>query len=182
MKIYTRKGDEGKTSLIGGTRVSKGHYRIEAYGTVDELNSNLGVVRSFVEDKAGITALLMTIQNDLFNIGSLLAADPEKNKMELPGIEDSDVEKLEASIDSMNDELDELKAFIIPAGHIAVAQCHVARTVCRRAERAVVVLDEQEGVDPVLLKYLNRLSDLLFVLARKIGKDFGIAEVTWTTR
>lgn len=182
MKIYTRTGDQGKTSLIGGTRVSKGHHRIEAYGTVDELNSHIGIVHSFLKKSDPQWKLIEEIQNDLFVMGSTLAADPEKSRMELPELESGDVSKLEDAIDAMNEDLEPLKAFILPGGHLSVAQCHVARCVCRRAERCVVVLQEQEVANALLLEYLNRLSDYLFVLARKIGKDFDVQEVAWQPR
>ena len=182
MKLYTRKGDRGDTSLIGGTRVSKGHLRIESYGSVDELNSHLGVVQSYLNHSDSLHEFLGDIQNDLFVMGSILAADPEKSRMELPSLENKAILNMEQQIDGMNEELEELRAFILPAGNTAVAQCHVARTVCRRAERTVVSLNEIAEVPAIIIEYLNRLSDFLFVLARKIGKDFGIKEVTWQAK
>lgn len=182
MKIYTKKGDKGKTSLIGGTRVSKAHLRIDAYGTVDELNSHIGVVQSGLNPADDQHALLAAVQHELFVMGSLLAADPEKNRMELPKLHAQDVTRLEQAIDVMNESLPELRAFILPAGHTDVAHCHVARCVCRRAERAVVRLAADAPVEPVILEYLNRLSDYLFVLARKIAADRGVKEVEWRPR
>lgn len=185
MKIYTKKGDRGETSLIGGTRVPKSHVRIVAYGTVDELNAHIGVVRGGLPVDGAEAEFLGDIQNELFVIGGLLAADPVKNRMELPQLDKASIGRMEGAIDGMNEALEELRAFILPAGHVAVAQCHVARTVCRRAERAVVRLDEasgEHGVDPLILEYLNRLSDYLFVLARKIAHDLGVTEVPWAPR
>jgi cob(I)alamin adenosyltransferase len=181
MKIYTRKGDDGKTSLIGGTRVLKSSLRIDAYGTVDELNSFIGWVRDLclrTEHKE----ILLEIQDRLFTIGSLLAADPEKSKMELPRLKEDDITFLEKCIDHMNDELPEMKSFILPGGHPAVSCCHVARCVCRRAERATVLLSENDTVDGIIIKYLNRLSDYLFVLARILIKDFKVEETPWKAR
>ena len=181
MKIYTKKGDQGSTGLIGGTRVSKGDVRIEAYGTVDELNSYIGLISTLAIDLRYV-AQLQEIQDRLFTIGSHLAADPEKSKMQLPDLTESDVEKLEHWMDVMDEALPALTAFILPGGHQISAHTHVARCICRRAERMAVSLDELEGVDALVLTYLNRLSDFLFVLARKISLDNGTAEHTWTPR
>lgn len=181
MKIYTRKGDQGKTSLIGGTRVHKHHIRIEAYGTVDELNSWLGVIRDYIKDEH-ISALLKEVQDRLFTAGSALAADPEHSKMVLPDLLDADVEKLEEEMDRMNEHLPELKNFILPGGHLAASYCHVARCVCRRAERLTVELAEQEAVDGLVIRYLNRLSDYLFVLARFMAHQDGADEIVWNPR
>lgn len=178
MKIYTRKGDEGQTSLIGGTRVSKAHLRIETYGTVDELNSSLGMLRDLI-NKDSYTKNIVLIQDRLFTIGSLLAADPEKSKMKLPEINDEDITLLENEMDAMDQQLPEMKHFILPGGHPAVSYCHVTRCVCRRAERLVVLLNENAPVEPKILKYLNRLSDYLFVLARMLGKEFNAEETPW---
>jgi len=168
MKIYTKKGDDGTTGLIGGTRVNKFDLRIECYGTVDELNANIGIgMLNDLQQDESIKTILKNIQDLLFNMGSTLAADPEKNKMELPGIETTDVEFLEKHMDEMTAELPELKHFIIPGGHVAVSAAHIARCVCRRAERLVVHLSKKDKVEPVLIQYLNRLSDYLFVLGRK---------------
>lgn len=181
MKIYTRKGDEGETSLIGGTRVSKAHLRIDSYGTVDELNSSIGMLRDLI-DRPAYSTLLIEIQDRLFTIGSLLAADPEKSKMKLPEINDTDIELLEKEMDRMDALLPEMKHFVLPGGHQAVSWCHVTRCVCRRAERLVVLLNETAPVDPRILKYLNRLSDYLFVLARMLGKEFNAQETPWLPR
>jgi cob(I)alamin adenosyltransferase len=178
LKIYTKKGDSGKTSLIGGTRVSKNHIRIEAYGTVDELNSWIGLLRDESKDKRA-KEVFINIQNNLFNIGSLLAADPKKNKMKLPLISEQDVLLLEKEIDKMNESLPPIKNFLLPGGHVSVSHCHIARCVCRRAERNVVALDTASNVEPVIVKYLNRLSDYLFVLSRKLAADFKAKEVPW---
>ena len=181
MKIYTKKGDQGSTGLIGGTRVSKGDVRIEAYGTVDELNSYIGLISTMPIDNLYILQL-QEIQDRLFTIGSHLAADPEKSKMQLPDLLEVDVEKLENWMDAMDEALAPLTAFILPGGHAIIAHTHVARCICRRAERMAVVLDELEGVEALVLTYLNRLSDYLFVLSRKISLDLGTSEHTWTPR
>jgi cob(I)alamin adenosyltransferase len=178
-KIYTRTGDKGTTSLFGGARVSKAHIRIESYGTIDELNSYLGLVRDVADES--YRDLLKSIQDRLFVIGSNLASDPAKD-LPVPDILESDVEFLEKEIDRMNEGLPELKHFILPGGHSSVSFCHIARTVCRRAERLVVLLSEREKVDPILIRYLNRLSDFLFVFARQLGQDAGIEEVKWMPR
>lgn len=181
MKIYTKKGDQGSTGLIGGTRVSKGDVRIEAYGTIDELNSYIGLITTLEIDMR-YSAQLQEIQDRLFTIGSHLAADPEKSKMQLPDLLESDIEKLEHWMDTMDAALPALTAFILPGGHSASAHTHVARCICRRAERMAVTLDELEAVEAVVLAYLNRLSDYLFVLARKINHDNGAKEHTWSPR
>jgi cob(I)alamin adenosyltransferase len=181
MKIYTRKGDTGTTQLIGGTRVPKYHLRIEAYGTVDELNSWIGLVRDSVK-KEQTNSLLKEIQDRLFTVGSLLASDPESSRMKVPGLNEQDVELLEKEIDEMDLVLPELKTFILPGGSAANAMCHIARCVCRRAERLVVQLNESEKVEPLVIKYLNRLSDYLFMLSRKISFDEKSEEVPWKPR
>lgn len=181
MKIYTKKGDQGSTGLIGGTRVSKGDVRIEAYGTVDELNSYIGLISTMPIDNLYILQL-QEIQDRLFTIGSHLAADPEKSKMQLPDLLEVNVEKLENWMDAMDEALAPLTAFILPGGHAIIAHTHVARCICRRAERMAVILDELEGVEALVLTYLNRLSDYLFMLSRKISLDLGISEHTWTPR
>ena len=181
MKIYTKKGDQGSTGLIGGTRVSKGDVRIEAYGTVDELNSYIGLISTMPIDNLYILQL-QEIQDRLLTIGSHLAADPEKSKMQLPDLLEVDVEKLENWMDAMDEALAPLTAFILPGGHAIIAHTHVARCICRRAERMAVILDELEGVEALVLTYLNRLSDYLFMLSRKISLDLGISEHTWTPR
>jgi len=178
MKIYTKKGDKGKTGLIGGTRVEKHNIRIEAYGTVDELNSHLGILR----DRA-VSAVfkeeLIFIQDRLFTLGSLLAADPDKSKMELPEVHEADITRLEKSIDQMETELEPMKFFVLPGGHETVSFCHVARCVCRRAERRVCELDEKAPQNPIITAFLNRLSDYLFVYSRFISKKLGAEEIPW---
>lgn len=180
-KIYTKTGDKGQTSLIGGTRLPKHHIRIEAYGTVDELNSHIGLVRDQQID-GNSKNILVEIQDRLFTIGSLLAADPEKNKMKLPQVSEEDIVLLEKEIDKMNETLPEMKQFVLPGGHTTVSFCHIARCVCRRAERAVLRLAENETVDEILYKYLNRLSDYLFVLSRKFTQDLQAEEIPWKPR
>ena len=177
MKIYTRKGDAGTTSLIGGTQVAKFHYRIAAYGSADELNAQVAVVRDAIEDEA-IRDFLYTVQNNLFVIGSVLASDG-RNQMQLPEIGEADVEKLEHEIDNMEQSLPPLRNFILPGGHPLISSCHVARTVCRRTERKTVQLNENERVNPLIITYLNRLSDYFFVLARLMSQKLGVEEVTW---
>ncbi len=180
-KIYTKTGDKGETSILGGVRLPKHHIRIESYGNVDELNSYIGLLRdSNLDERSTIT--LLEIQDRLFTIGSHLAADPEKNKMELPKILETDIEFLEKEIDWMNETLPEMKSFVLPGGHITVSHCHVARCICRRAERGVLRLAENEQVEPIIYKYLNRLSDYLFVLSRKISHDLNAVETPWKPR
>jgi len=178
MKVYTKGGDKGQTSLIGGTRVPKNHIRIEAYGTVDELNSWLGVLRdqSISEEQ---TVLLIVVQERLFTIGSHLANDAENSKMALPELFASDIKLLEDAIDSMDAALPPMRNFILPGGHTTVSYCHVARCVCRRAERHVIHLSEEVEIDPHIIQYLNRLSDFLFVLSRKLSLDLSAKEVPW---
>ena len=179
-KIYTKTGDKGETSLFGGQRLPKSHLRIESYGTVDELNSYIGLVRDHIEE-AELRELLKSIQDRLFALGANLASDPSKS-MTVPDILVSDIELLEKEIDRMNEKLPELKNFILPGGHPVVSYTHVARCVCRRAERLVVALSLDGEVDSILIQYLNRLSDYLFVLARYLGMLLGAEEVTWKTR
>jgi len=181
MKIYTKTGDKGYTSLIGGTRVPKHHLRIESYGTVDELNSYIGLIREqdiATHDKQ----ILKEIQDRLFTIGSSLASDPEKSKMIIPDLHQADIELLEKEMDAMNEKLPELRHFILPGGNNAVSFCHIARCVCRRAERLAVNLSAESTVEEKVNIYLNRLSDYLFVLARKIGNDQNIPENQWIPR
>ena len=182
-RVYTKTGDKGTTALIGGARVGKDHIRIEAYGTVDELNSVLGLVTDQLGD-AEINDWILEIQDRLFTIGSSLATDPGKTpKMKLPDLYDSDIEWLEQKIDLMDDELPQMKSFILPGGHVAASQAHVARCVCRRAERLCVHMqNNEEFVAEDVLKYLNRLSDFLFVLARYIVFKNGGKEIPWRPR
>jgi cob(I)alamin adenosyltransferase len=180
-KIYTKTGDKGQTSLIGGTRLPKYHLRIEAYGTVDELNSHVGLLRDVVEDK-NTYELLISIQDRLFTIGSHLAADPLKNKMPLPPIFETDIEQLEKAIDTINDIVPEMKSFVLPGGHVHVSYCHIARCVCRRAERAVLRLSEHEQVEEIHSKYLNRLSDYLFMLSRWFTLTLKANEIPWKAK
>jgi cob(I)alamin adenosyltransferase len=180
-KIYTRKGDTGTTQLIGGNRVPKHHLRIETYGTVDELNSWVGVIRDSVSDDAS-RKTLYEIQDRLFTIGSMLATQPGYDKMKLPELTQTDVEVLEHEIDRMNETLPEMKSFLLPGGHIGNSFGHVARCVCRRAERLVSQLNEDEPVTPMVLQYLNRLSDYLFVLSRWVSKLNNAEEVPWKPR
>lgn len=182
MKIYTKTGDKGQTGLIGGRRVSKADLRIDAYGTIDELNSWIGLVRDQpVNDSR--KALLKEIQDSLFTIGAELATDPVKRpKQALPAIQLTDVTLLETSMDDMDTELPELRAFVLPGGHESVSFCHLARTVCRRAERLVISLSDTSMVDPLVIQYLNRLSDYLFVLSRKMAQDLQVDEVVWKPR
>ncbi|WCT10938.1 cob(I)yrinic acid a,c-diamide adenosyltransferase [Mucilaginibacter jinjuensis] len=181
MKIYTKTGDKGFTSLIGGTRVPKHHIRIESYGTVDELNSYIGLIRD-QEITQHDKNMLKEIQDRLFTIGSSLAADPERSKMIIPDLNVEDIELLEQEMDKMNEILPELKHFILPGGSTAISFCHVARCVCRRAERLSVELSTESEVDEKVNIYLNRLSDYLFVLARKIGYEHQIPENEWIPR
>lgn len=181
MKIYTKKGDTGTTQLIGGNRVPKHHIRIEAYGTVDELNSWIGAVRDSFSDKATIETLSI-IQDHLFTMGSMLATQPGYDKMQLPSITAGDVTMLEDEIDRMNDSLPEMKNFILPGGHQANSFCHIARCVCRRAERNVTLLNENETVQPEVIQYLNRLSDYLFTVARWISLKLNTPEIPWKPR
>lgn len=177
MKVYTKKGDKGETSLIGGKRVSKAHARIEAYGTIDELNSFVGLVRDYCSDKAQ-NELLYKIQNTLFVVGSNLASTPD-SKMEIPDLKSKEIEELENAIDDMELKLPALKNFVLPGGHPSVSHAHVARCVCRRAERLCVLLSDQESIDDSIIPYLNRLSDYFFVLSRKLSYDNDAEEVLW---
>lgn len=181
MKLYTKTGDKGTTALIGGTRVSKSDLRIEAYGTVDELNSYIGLVRDQAVNQVRAD-VLKEVQDRLFTIGSLLATDPVKSKMKTPDLHEEDVELLENEIDSMTEAVPPLRAFVLPGGHQSVSFCHVARCVCRRAERLAIHLQELSPVDDLIIKYLNRLSDYLFALCRKMTQELGAEEVTWQPR
>lgn len=179
MKIYTRKGDQGETSLMGGTRISKAELRIEAYGTVDELNSCLGLVRDHAQNQVE-NPLLERIQNQLFTIGSNLAAEPGR-ELPLPQMEKGAAAALEEAMDALDAQLTPLRNFILPGGDRTASFCHLARCVARRAERRVVALAGQEEVDPELIRYLNRLSDYLFVLARFYTHTHGGTETPWKT-
>jgi cob(I)alamin adenosyltransferase len=182
-KIYTKTGDKGKTSLIGGTKVPKSHIRIDSYGTVDELNSFIGLVSDQLNDERTKQAL-KEIQDRLFTIGSSLACDPDKEPlMKIPDLKEEDVTNLEKEMDAMNEVLSPMKNFILPGGHVAVSTAHVARCVCRRAERICVNMVEHDiFVGALVIKYLNRLSDYLFVLARYIGHLFNAEEIAWKPR
>jgi cob(I)alamin adenosyltransferase len=181
MKIYTKTGDSGTTSLFGGKRVSKAHLRIEAYGTVDEFNSFIGLLRD-QEINQKRSGFLKVIQDRLFTIGATLASEPGKENLNRPDLHLEDLETLEKEIDLMEENLPTLRNFILPGGHQSVSFCHLARTVCRRAERCVIALMELEPIDEILIKYLNRLSDYLFVLGRLMAQELGIEEVTWKPR
>ncbi len=181
MKVYTKTGDNGTTALFGGARVSKNHIRIESYGTVDELNSYIGLIRDSLNDNQ-LRKILKEIQDRLFTTGAILATDPNKKNAKTPDLSESDVALLENEIDSMEEHLEPLKSFILPGGHPTVSFCHVARCVCRRAERLTVTLNQLEPVLPLIIQYLNRLSDYLFVLARFIGKLHNAEEVCWLPR
>lgn len=185
MKIYTKTGDKGTTALFGGTRVPKHHIRIESYGTVDELNSHIGLIRD-QEIASQYKILLTEIQKKLFTLGAILATDPEKamlksgkERLNIPKITSKDIEELETEIDSMNQSLPEMTHFVLPGGHTTVSYCHIARCVCRRAERMSTLLNDTEPIDENVLKYLNRLSDYLFVLARKLTYDLHAEEIKW---
>jgi cob(I)alamin adenosyltransferase len=182
-KIYTKTGDLGKTSLIGGTKVLKSHIRIDTYGTVDELNSWIGVVGDYATENHS-KLILKEIQDRLFTIGSSLACDPDKEPlMKIPDLKEGDVTLLENEIDLMNEVLPPMKFFVLPGGHLSVSQTHIARCVCRRAERCCVNMQQQEiFVEPLVIKYLNRLSDYLFVLSRYFSHQLAVPEIPWKPR
>jgi cob(I)alamin adenosyltransferase len=188
MKVYTKTGDSGTTALFGGTRVPKDHIRIESYGTVDELNSYIGLIRD-QEINQQYKDILIEIQDRLFTVGAILATPPEKEvmkngelRLQKLGIIESDIELLETEIDTMEDSLPQMTHFVLPGGHTTVSYCHLARCVCRRAERLAVHLNHEEPIDAIAIKYLNRLSDYLFVLARKLSSDLKADEVKWIPR
>jgi len=181
MKIYTKTGDKGSTSLIGGTRVPKYHLRIESYGTVDELNSYIGLVMCQDIDPHNYR-ILKEIQDRLFTIGSALASDPERSKMKIPDLHEADILLLETEMDAMNELLPTLTHFVLPGGNTVVSYCHIARCICRRAERNTLELASQSYVDEKMTIYLNRLSDYLFVLARKLNSDANTDEIIWIPR
>jgi cob(I)alamin adenosyltransferase len=180
MRIYTRTGDKGETGLLGGARVAKDDARIEAYGTVDELNSHMGLLRDLAD--ARDQQLLIGIQRMLFTIGSQLASSSaeERARFKLPAIGEADIGALEEAMDAMDRDLQPMRSFILPGGLVAASQAHICRTVCRRAERRTVALAGTQEVDPVIVRYLNRLSDYLFVLARHLGWRTGIADTPWS--
>ena len=188
MKVYTKTGDTGTTALFGGTRVPKHHIRIESYGTVDELNSHIGLIRD-QEINPLYKNVLIEVQDRLFTVGAILATPPEKEvlkngqkRLQNLGILETDIEFLENEIDTMENSLPPMTHFVLPGGHTTVAYCHIARCVCRRAERLAVHLNDIEPTDELVIKYLNRLSDYLFVLARKLSSDLKAEEVKWIPR
>lgn len=179
MKVYTKTGDKGKTSLFGGKRVLKNDLRIDAYGTVDELNSWMGLLRDSTNSNEEKKTII-SIQETLFTLGSYLASDPaKKDSMKLPALHKSMIDDLEKEMDVMDESLPEMKSFVLPGGHVAVSNCHIARTVCRRAERAVVALKLDDKDIDFAIQYINRLSDYLFVLSRKWAVDFKAKEIPW---
>lgn len=182
MKIYTKTGDSGETSLYGGKRLSKGHIRIDAYGTVDELNSYIGLIRDLSDHKED-KKFLLNIQNTLFNLGSNLASNPEKEKSKMvPDVTEQDILALENEIDIINASVEPLQHFILPGGNPLISHTHIARCICRRSERICVVLSDLEYVDSNIIMYLNRLSDYLFMLARKMAKYLQIEELKWNVK
>lgn len=181
MKIYTKTGDKGTTALFGGARVSKAHDRINAYGTVDELNAYIGLLRDQDVNSVRVE-LLVEIQDRLFTLGSLLAVEPGNTKVKVPQLTAADVDRLESAIDTMDSHLPAMKNFVLPGGHQAVSFCHIARCVCRRAERLVIALSTHEAVADVIIQYLNRLSDYLFVLSRQMSVDLDVKETPWKPR
>lgn len=187
MKIYTKTGDKGETTLFGGTRVKKYDLRIEAYGTIDELNSHIGLIRDQKIDSSTFDSLIK-IQNELFTLGAMLATPPNKEKLKsgkdrlkIPKINDSAIQFLENEMDKMNETLPPMKSFVLPGGHTTVSYCHISRCICRRAERLTVELNDNEKINNSILIYLNRLSDYLFVLARKLTLDNNATEIPWIT-
>ncbi len=185
MKVYTKTGDKGTTALFGGTRVPKYHIRIDSYGTVDELNSFIGLIRDQEIDEHSKKTLIK-IQEKLFTVGAILATDPEKQilkngkeRLNIPKISDGDISFLETEIDKMEETLPQMTHFVLPGGHTTVSYCHVARCVCRRAERLATLLNHEEPTDPMVLTYLNRLSDYLFVLARMLTYQLSAEEIKW---
>lgn len=188
MKVYTKTGDKGTTALFGGTRVPKHHIRIETYGTVDELNSYIGLIRD-QDINPDYKNILIEVQDRLFTVGAIMATPPEKEvlkngkqRLDINRISDEDIELLEKQIDLMDTELPQMTHFVLPGGHTTVSYCHIARCVCRRAERLATHLNEIETIDSQVLTYLNRLSDYLFVLARKLSHDLNADEVKWIPR
>lgn len=178
MKIYTKGGDQGQTSLIGGSRVPKYDNKVEAYGTIDEIKSYLGIIRDLCEDEE-VKSWILSIQERLFVAESRVAVDSDDVLQKMPNLEEKDVEFLENLIDRMNEHLPILKHFILPGGHVLASHSHVARTICRRAERATLRAFPENNADNLVIKYLNRLSDFLFVLARKFANELGQGDVIW---
>ena len=178
MKVYTRTGDKGTTALVGGNRVKKYSDRIEAYGTVDELTSYISLIRDSGTDD-NVSDQISIIQNNLMVLGGELAAQEDFDLTKIPTVQSHYIVWLEQRIDEMEEDLPPLKAFVLPGGHLAVSHCHVARTICRRAERKAIFVSEQVNISPLILQYLNRLSDYLFVLSRKLSKDFNVNEILW---
>jgi cob(I)alamin adenosyltransferase len=178
MKIYTKKGDSGNTQLLGGTIVKKNHIRLECYGTIDELNAFVGNIYDDIEKKSH-KKFLYKIQNQLFNLGSCISYDGKKSTLNLPNITQNDVSLIESEIDKIDNKLPVLKNFILPSGHTTASKCHIARTVCRRAERNLITIEQDESINHLHLIYLNRLSDYLFVLARSILMENDIPAVEW---
>ena len=181
MKIYTKTGDKGTTALFGGKRVSKADLRIETYGTIDELNSWIGMVRDLEVNQKRKDALV-EIQDRLFTVGSILATEPGNTKVKIPSLSEADILFLEKEIDAMDAALPPMRFFVLPGGHIAISHCHVARTVCRRSERLIIALHSQESVPDEVIKYINRLSDYLFVLSRMVAHELGAEETPWKPR
>jgi cob(I)alamin adenosyltransferase len=188
MKIYTKTGDTGETSLFGGTRVPKHNLRIDSYGTVDELNSWIGLLRDQPVDLE-TKSFLIQVQDHLFTIGAVLATPPDKEmlkngkeRLNIPKVSDADITILETNMDLMDEQLPEMTHFVLPGGHTSVSFCHITRTVCRRAERLASALNEKSPIDPQVIKYLNRLSDYLFVLARKLSSDLKTEEIKWVPK
>lgn len=181
MKIYTKTGDSGTTSLFGGTRVPKSELRIDTYGTIDELNSFVGYLRD-QEINQKRKDSLVEVQDRLFTIGSILATEPGNTKVKVPALQEADIAFLENEIDKMELELEPMRFFVLPGGHPSVSIGHVTRTVCRRAERLVIALNAVEPVSPLVIKYLNRLSDYLFVLCRTMARELNVEETPWRPR
>ena len=178
MKVYTKKGDKGKTQLLGGSMVNKNHIKLECYGTIDELNAFIGNIYD-QEISTFHKEILLKIQNQLFNLGSIISFDGKKDKMQLPNVTTENIEMMEKAIDKMEESLPMLKNFILPSGHPTTSKCHIARTVCRRAERNLVALGQEQEIDGLHIQYLNRLSDYLFVLSRAILKENNAPEIEW---
>lgn len=181
MKIYTKTGDKGTTSLVGGTRISKADLRLDTYGTVDELNAYMGLVRDQPINETR-RDFLKYIQDRLFTIGSILASEPDNKKHFIPDLLEEDITALEQAMDDMTATLPEMRFFILPGGHPSISIAHVARTVCRRAERLVITLNQTESVEEEVIRYLNRLSDYLFILSRKMAQELNVEEIKWEGR